>query len=75
MPNGIKRRFTKLLQSLHYAPLTKNIITCNGSEEADFVFIYSNKKDTSDFHGIVYFYPVKMSQQKINQNVYRTSDT
>ena len=34
--------------------------------------IYSNKKD---FHGTVLFYPVKMSQQKINQNVYQTSDT
>ena len=29
----------KLLQVLYYAPLIKNIITCNGNEEADFVFI------------------------------------
>ena len=36
---GIKRRFKKLLQSLYYTPLIKNIITCNGNEEADFVFI------------------------------------
>ena len=26
--------------------------------------IYSNKKETSDFHGTVYFDPVKISQQK-----------
>ena len=39
--HGINRRSTKLLQSLYYAPLIKNIITrtCNGNEEADFVFI------------------------------------
>ena len=37
--------------------------------------IYSNKKETSDFHGTVYFDPVKMLQQKINQNVYQTSST
>ena len=41
--------------------------------------IYSNKKDTSEdtsnFHGTVSFDPVKMSQQKINQNVYQTPDT
>ena len=37
--------------------------------------IYSNKKDTSDFHGTVSFDPIKMSQQKIYQNVYQTSDT
>ena len=29
----------------------------------------------SDFHGAVSFDPVEMSQQKINQNVYQTSDT
>ena len=28
------------------------------------VVIYSNKKDTSDFHGTVSFDPIKMSQQK-----------
>ena len=37
--------------------------------------IYSNKKETSDFHGTVSFDPVKISQQKQNQNVYQTSDT
>ena len=37
--------------------------------------LYSNKKETSDFHGTVSFDPVKMSQQKLNQNVYQTSDT
>ena len=37
--------------------------------------IYSNKKDTSDFHGTVSFDPIKMSQQKIYQNVNQTSDT
>ena len=37
--------------------------------------IYSNKKDTSDFPDTVAFDPVKMWQQKINQNVYQTSDT
>ena len=37
--------------------------------------IYSNKKETSDFHGAVSFDPVKMLQQKSNQNVYQTSDT
>ena len=29
----IKRRSTKLPQSLYYAPLIKNIITCNGNED------------------------------------------
>ena len=29
--------------------------------------IYSNKKDTSDFHGTVSFDPIKMFWQKINQ--------
>ena len=38
-------------------------------------FIYSNKKDTSDFHGTASFDPIKMSQQKLNQNVYQTSAT
>ena len=33
------------------------------------------KKDTSDFHGTVSFYPIKMSQQTMYQNVYQTSDT
>ena len=28
------------------------------------LYIYSNKKETSDFHGTVSFDPVKMSQQK-----------
>ena len=28
------------------------------------IHIYSNKKETSDFHGTVSFDPVKMSQQK-----------
>ena len=37
--------------------------------------IYSNKKDTSVFHGTVSFDPIKMSQQKIYQNVYQASDT
>ena len=37
--------------------------------------IYSNKKETSDFYGTVSFDPVKMSQQKIKQNVYQTSDS
>ena len=37
--------------------------------------LISYKKDTSDFHGTVYFDPVKMSQQNISQNVYQTSDT
>ena len=38
-------------------------------------FIYSNKKETSDFHGTVSFDPVKMLQQKkTNKNVYQTSD-
>ena len=37
--------------------------------------IYSNKKDTSDFHGTVSFDPIKMFRQKINQNVYQTSGT
>ena len=37
--------------------------------------IYSNEKETSDFHGTVSFDPVVMSQQKINKNVYQTSDT
>ena len=46
------------------------------------VFIYSSKKDTSDFHGAVSFDPVKMSliqlrcrSKKINENVYQMSDT
>ena len=37
--------------------------------------IYSNKKNTSDFHGTVSFDPIKMSQQKIYQHVYQTPDT
>ena len=37
--------------------------------------VYSNKKDTSDFHGTVSFDPIKMSQQIIYQNVYQTSET
>ena len=37
--------------------------------------IYSNKKETSDFHGTVSFDPVKMSQQKIYQNVSQMLDT
>ena len=35
--HGIKRRSTILLQSLYYASLIKNIITCNGNVKADFV--------------------------------------
>ena len=38
-------------------------------------YIYSNKKDTSDFHGTVSFDPIKISQQKLYQNVYLTSNT
>ena len=37
---GIKRRSTKLLQSLYYAPLIKYIIKCNGNKEADLVHLY-----------------------------------
>ena len=37
--------------------------------------IYSNKKDTSYFHGTVSFDPIKMSQQNMYQNVYQKSDT
>ena len=37
--------------------------------------LYSNKKEASDFHGTVSFDPVKISQQKINQNVNQTFDT
>ena len=39
--------------------------------------IYSNKKETSDFHCTVSIDPVtvKMSQQKISKIVYQTSDT
>ena len=37
--------------------------------------IYSNKKDSFDFHGTVSFDPIKRSQQNIYQNVYQTSDT
>ena len=37
--------------------------------------IYSTKNETFDFHGTVLLDPVKMSQQKLNQNVYKTSDT
>ena len=39
------------------------------------IHVYSNKKDTSDFHGTVSFDSVKMLQQKVSQNVYQTSDT
>ena len=39
------------------------------------IHIYSNKKDTSYFHGTVSFDPIKMSQLKMYQNVYQTSDT
>ena len=37
--------------------------------------IYSNKKETSDFHGTVSVDPVKISQQKYKQNVYQPPDT
>ena len=37
--------------------------------------IYSNKKETSDFHDTVSFDPAKMLQQKSNQIVNQTSDT
>ena len=33
------------------------------------------QEDTSDFHGTVSFDPIKLSQQKINQNVYQMSET
>ena len=36
------------------------------------IYIYSNKKVTSDFHDTVSINPVKISQQKSNQNVYQT---
>ena len=39
------------------------------------LLLYSNKKDTSDFHGTVSSNQIKVSQQKIYQNVYQTSDT
>ena len=35
---------------------------------------YSNKKETSDFYDTVYFDPVKLSQQKYNQNVSQTGN-
>ena len=38
-------------------------------------YIYSNKKETSNSHGTVSLDPIKMSQEKQNQNVYQTSDT
>ena len=37
--------------------------------------VYSNKEETSDFHGAISFDPVKVLQQNYNQNVYQTSDT
>ena len=36
----------------------------NGITLPRILFIYSNKKETSDFHGTVSFDPGKMSQQK-----------
>ena len=53
----------------------KNLKTTSGLSILLHSIIYSNKKDTSDFHGTVSFDPIKMSQQKIYQNVYHTSDT
>ena len=38
--HGIKRRSTKLMQSLYYAPFIKSIITCYGNEAADFVHVF-----------------------------------
>ena len=37
--HGIKRSSTKLLQSLYYAPLIKNIITCNGKKSRFRIYI------------------------------------
>ena len=53
---------------VHFFTITSNCLTHR-------LYIYSNKKDTSDFHDTVSFDPFKMSQQKIYQNVYQTSDT
>ena len=36
--------------------------------------VYSNKKETSDFHGTVSFDPVKILNRNKKQNVYQTSD-
>ena len=51
------------------------ILTYNALNNLTPAYIYSNKKDTSDFHGTVSFDPIKMSQQNIHKNVYQTSDT
>ena len=45
------------------------------SYRTDAMLTYSNKKETSNFYGTVSFNPVKMSQQKVSQNAYLTSDT
>ena len=55
--------------------LLHSVISLPDATSYDNVYLYSNKKDTSDFHGTVSFDPIKMSQQKIYQNVYQTSDT
>ena len=79
-----------LINSIRREHLCKILYICNKSnthvrssiyrpltplDTSALTFIYSNKKDTSDFHGTVSFDPIKMSQQKIDQNVYQTSDT
>ena len=74
MEGCIKAKFSK---SLYW---TYNIIQLKLKWTIDIVTmyhskLYSNKKDTSDFHGTVSFDPIKMSEQKIYQTVYQTSDT
>ena len=57
--NPIDNRVRVSLDMCYKAELT-NILPCNYQLSKS---IYSNKKETSDFHGTVSFNPVKMTQQ------------
>ena len=55
-PSSDYGQFKKQLIALCSKVKTKEVLAIR--------HIYSNKKETSDFHGTVSFDPVKMSQQK-----------
>ena len=61
------KNITECLRQFYYVNFSRYVIIT--------FILYSNKKDTPDFHGTVSFGPIKMYQQKINHNVYQTSDT
>ena len=58
----IKRHSPSILY--HDIASESDIMPCIKITEPQVVYIYSNKKETSDFHGTVSFDPVKILQQK-----------